>query len=74
MTDGSSFLSPLVQADASWTFVLGDATGMTAEERERVVAAGGAPLSLGTQSLLADHCISLVHYNLDPVLGCSPVR
>jgi tRNA pseudouridine-54 N-methylase len=61
-------------ADASWTFVLGDAVGMTQEEQQRVLAVGGVPLSLGTQSLLADHCVSLVHYNLDQVLGCSPVR
>lgn len=58
----------------TWTFVLGDAVGMTSDEKDCVLQEGGAILSVGKASLLADQCITLVQYHMDEVLGGSPVR
>lgn len=54
-------------ADAT-TFVLGDATGITALERELLMRRDGiSTVALGPRVLLASHCIVLAHAALDNV-------
>ena len=54
-------------ADAT-TFVLGDATGITALERELLMRQDGiSTVALGPRVLLASHCIVLAHAALDNV-------
>lgn len=46
-------------------FILGDHTGMTAEEEGLIEQAGAKVVSLGPTSLHADHCIVLINWFLD---------
>ena len=46
-------------------FILGDHTGMTAEEEALIEQAGAKVVSLGATSLHADHCIVLLNWFLD---------
>jgi tRNA (pseudouridine54-N1)-methyltransferase len=46
-------------------FILGDHTGMTAEEEGLIGRAGAVTVSLGPTSLHADHCIVLLNWILD---------
>lgn len=46
-------------------FILGDHTGMTAEEEALIEQAGARVVSLGPTSLHADHCIVLLNWLLD---------
>jgi tRNA (pseudouridine54-N1)-methyltransferase len=56
--DASSF-----SGDAA--FILGDHTGMTAEEEGLIEQAGARVVSLGQTSLHADHCVVLINWLLD---------
>ena len=46
-------------------FILGDHTGMTAEEESLIEQAGAKVVSLGATSLHADHCVVLINWLLD---------
>ena len=46
-------------------FVLGDHTGMTAEEESLLASAGAEVVALGPTSLHADHCIVVTNWLLD---------
>ncbi len=46
-------------------FILGDHTGMTAEEEALIEQAGARIVSLGPTSLHADHCVVLINWLLD---------
>jgi tRNA pseudouridine-54 N-methylase len=70
---GAPFATPALgketraSADAT-TFVLGDATGITALERELLMRQDGiSTVALGPRVLLASHCIVLAHAALDNV-------
>lgn len=55
------------------TFVLGDDSGISNDEiREIQQACGSTTLSLGPMSLLLNHCLTIVQYELDKVCGSSP--
>lgn len=53
------------ELDGDLAFVLGDHTGMTAEEEGLIEGAGAQVVSLGTTSLHADHCIVVLNWLLD---------
>lgn len=46
-------------------FILGDHTGVTEEEENLILGAGARLVSTGPLSLHADHCITLIHNELD---------
>lgn len=48
-------------------FILGDHTGVTEEEEKQLFEAGAKIISIGPISLHSDHCITLVHNELDRV-------
>lgn len=54
--------------DCELTFILGDHTGMTAEEESLIQAAGAQLISLGATSMHADHCIVILNWQLDSQL------
>ena len=60
-TSGVVGASPSVSA----AFILGDHTGMTAEEESLLEQAGARVVSLGPTSLHADHCIVLLNWLCD---------
>ena len=53
------------ERDGEPAFILGDHTGMTAEEESLIEGAGAQVVSLGTTSLHADHCIVVLNWLLD---------
>ena len=53
------------ELDGELAFILGDHTGMTAEEESLIEGAGAQVVSLGTTSLHADHCIVVLNWLLD---------
>ena len=53
------------ELDGELAFILGDHTGMTAEEEGLIEGAGAQVVSLGTTSLHADHCIVVLNWLLD---------
>ena len=53
------------ELDGELAFILGDHTGMTAEEEGLIEGAGAQVVSLGTASLHADHCIVVLNWLLD---------
>ena len=46
-------------------FILGDHTGVTEEEEKQLFEAGAKIISVGPISLHSDHCITLIHNELD---------
>ena len=48
-------------------FILGDHIGVTEEEEEQILKAGAKIISVGPISLHSNHCITLVHNELDRV-------
>ena len=46
-------------------FILGDHTGVTEEEEEHILEAGAKIISVGPISLHSNHCITLIHNELD---------
>jgi tRNA (pseudouridine54-N1)-methyltransferase len=46
-------------------FILGDHTGVTEDEEEQILKAGAKIISVGPISLHSNHCITLVHNELD---------
>ncbi|MCD4703179.1 MAG: tRNA (pseudouridine(54)-N(1))-methyltransferase TrmY [Methanosarcinaceae archaeon] len=46
-------------------FILGDHVGVTDEEEELITAAGAKLLSVGPLSLHSDHCITVLHNEID---------
>lgn len=46
-------------------FILGDHTGVTEDEEEQILKAGAKIISVGPISLHSNHCIILVHNELD---------
>jgi tRNA (pseudouridine54-N1)-methyltransferase len=46
-------------------FILGDHTGVTEEEEEELFKAGAKIISVGPISLHSNHCITLIHNELD---------
>jgi tRNA (pseudouridine54-N1)-methyltransferase len=46
-------------------FILGDHAGVSEEEEEQILKAGAKIISVGPISLHSDHCITLVHNELD---------
>ena len=46
-------------------FILGDHTGVTEEEEEQLLEAGAKIISVGPISLHSNHCITLIHNELD---------
>ncbi len=46
-------------------FILGDHTGVTEEEEEEILGAGAKIISVGPISLHSNHCITLIHNELD---------
>ena len=55
-------------------FILGDHTGMTAEEESLLSAAGAQIIGLGPTSLHADHCIVITNWLLDTNAFISGLR
>lgn len=55
-------------------FILGDHTGMTAEEESLLSAAGAQIIGLGPTSLHADHCIVITNWLLDTNAFISDLR
>ncbi len=54
-------------------FLLGDHTGMTAEEESMILQAGATVVSVGPTSLHADHCIVIANWALDTgIIGDMP--
>ena len=53
------------ELDGELAFILGDHTGMTADEEGLIEGAGAQVVSLGTTSLHADHCIVVLNWLLD---------
>lgn len=51
--------------DGELAFILGDHTGMTAEEESLIEGAGARIVSLGATSMHADHCIVILNWQLD---------
>lgn len=48
-------------------FILGDHTGVTEEEEAKIFQAGAKIISVGPISLHSNHCITLIHNELDRV-------
>ncbi|HWR26057.1 MAG TPA: tRNA (pseudouridine(54)-N(1))-methyltransferase TrmY [Methanosarcina sp.] len=48
-------------------FILGDHTGVTKEEEEQLFEAGAKIISVGPISLHSNHCITIIHNELDRV-------
>ncbi len=48
-------------------FILGDHTGVTEEEEKQLLEAGAQVISVGPISLHSNHCITLIHNELDRV-------
>ncbi|MCQ1535334.1 tRNA (pseudouridine(54)-N(1))-methyltransferase TrmY [Methanosarcina sp. KYL-1] len=48
-------------------FILGDHTGVTEEEEKELLEAGAEIISVGPISLHSNHCITLIHNELDRV-------
>lgn len=48
-------------------FILGDHTGVTEDEEARILKAGAKILSVGPISLHSNHCITLIHNELDRI-------
>jgi tRNA (pseudouridine54-N1)-methyltransferase len=48
-------------------FILGDHTGVTEEEEKQLLEAGAQIVSVGPISLHSNHCITLIHNELDRV-------
>ena len=46
-------------------FILGDHTGVTEEEEGEILEAGAKIISVGPISLHSNHCITLIHNELD---------
>jgi tRNA (pseudouridine54-N1)-methyltransferase len=46
-------------------FILGDHTGVTEEEEKQLLEAGAQIISVGPISLHSNHCITLIHNELD---------
>ncbi|MGE4495124.1 MAG: tRNA (pseudouridine(54)-N(1))-methyltransferase TrmY [Methanosarcina sp.] len=46
-------------------FILGDHTGVTEEEEKQLLEAGAQVISVGPISLHSNHCITLIHNELD---------
>ncbi|MEA1984800.1 MAG: tRNA (pseudouridine(54)-N(1))-methyltransferase TrmY [Euryarchaeota archaeon] len=46
-------------------FILGDHVGVTDEEEDLIMAAGAKLLSVGPLSLHSDHCITILHNEID---------
>ena len=55
--------------DGEMAFILGDHTGMTAEEESLIASAGAQTVSLGATSMHADHCIVILNWQLDSDLS-----
>ena len=50
---------------APTTLVVGDAVGITDDERETLRSRNAIPVTLGPHILLASHCIVLAHAAMD---------
>jgi tRNA (pseudouridine54-N1)-methyltransferase len=55
--------------DGEMAFILGDHTGMTAEEESLIASAAAQIVSLGATSMHADHCIVILNWQLDSDLS-----
>ena len=56
------------KTDCDLTFILGDHTGMTADEESLIQRTGAQTVSLGATSMHADHCIVILNWQLDAQL------
>lgn len=58
----------IVQGIKGGVFILGDHLGLTEEEESLILGMSAGTISVGPLSLHADHCIILIHNELDRVM------